>query len=87
MSGPRQASLLAASCVRAADAFRLGEEATGSSHLAELVEHLSELAAEGDGRIEGLGEALEDIARAQGRGDFLRVADVLEFVLAPALGD
>jgi hypothetical protein len=87
MSGPRHEPALAAICVRTAEAFRLGEEATGSSHLAELVDRLAELAAQGDDRIAPLGAALAEIVQAQGRGDFLRVADVLEFVVGPALGD
>jgi hypothetical protein len=48
-------------------------------------------AAEFDGRramalLEGLGVPLAALAEAQGQGDWVTVADVLEFDLEPALG-
>ncbi len=87
MSRPAQPATPAALSVRAAEAYRLGEEATGSSHLADLVDLLAGLAEQGDARVEALGPALDEIVGAQGRGDFLRVADLLEFVVGPTLGD
>lgn len=87
MSEPSSTAGIEATCHGAAQSFRRGEEAAGSAHLAALVEVLGRLAAQGDARLVPLGEALQEIVAAQGRGDFLRIADVLEFVVGPALRD
>ena len=61
--------------------FRLGEVAMGSSRLAELVDGLQGLVGEGLAReaAEGLLSLLEMIVDAQARGDYLLVADLLEY--------
>lgn len=72
-------------CQQAARSFRLGEEAAGSGTLVRLVDAVGRLAARGDPRVPTLVPVLEELLAAQRRGDFLRVADVLDFVLAEAL--
>ncbi len=71
----------------AARSFRLGMEAQGSQALVHLVDWLMRRPdASGDGasatRLEPI---LGEIVSAQERADFLRVADLLEFELAPLL--
>ena len=85
MAEPVHAALVAGRCETAARRLRLGEEAAGCAELERISDDLSALAARGDTRIAGILPALADLVAAQGRGDFLRVADVLEFVVAPAL--
>ncbi len=79
------ASSLAVACRAVAIWYRVGEEAAGSAELGRLTEQLIALAGAGDARVLGLLPALQELVAAQGRGDFLRVADLLEFALAPAL--
>ncbi len=78
-------SSLAVACRAAAIWYRVGEEAAGSAELKRLTEQFIALAGAGDARVLGLLPALQELVAAQGRGDFLRVADLLEFALAPAL--
>lgn len=63
--------------------FRLGREAEGQSLFAGVLEGVTAIG--GHPAIRALEPALLDMLNAQKRGDTLRLADVLEFVLAPAL--
>jgi len=72
-----------------AASLRLGMDAQGNAAFVGLVDWLvadasSEPAAAA--RLPQLEPVLAEIVAAQERGDTLRVADVLEFVLQPRLG-
>ncbi len=65
-----------------ARAFRLGHEAEGNRHLADLTTSLA--ASASHPVIAEIAPVLAEALAAQRRGDTLRVADLLEFLLAPA---
>ena len=78
---------VAMECHAAALWYRVGDEAAGSDALAKITERFIALAGNADARVVGLLPAFEELVAAQTRGDFLRVADLLEFALAPAMKD
>ena len=71
----------------AAEAFRQGREARGCDWLAQFNDRFLPLATRGDIPLpmEVLAQATRELLAAQTRGDFLYVADLLEYVLAPSL--
>ena len=66
----------------AARAWRLGLEAQASDHIVSVVDAFGEAPAS---VAAGLDKIFGEILKAQGRRDFIRVADLLEFELRPAL--
>lgn len=71
----------------AAVAFRLGMEAQGNEAFVGFVDRLAPLLADPE-RAQAAGEIgpfLPEIVAAQQRGDFLRVADLLEYEVGPRL--
>lgn len=70
----------------AAALFRLGREAEGNTAFARIVERLqSELGAAGPEAVAPLLPTLQSIFAAQQRGDWLFVADLLEYELGKML--
>ncbi len=71
---------------RAVRDFRMGMDGSGSAALIEFVDAFSrEITA---GRVKNAGElmpVLSEILAAQGRGDYLYVADLLEYEVARRL--
>ncbi len=76
------AAELAAEAVRH---LRLGEDGAAWDALGRFADALGVLAAARDGRLPALLPALEEVFACQQRGDLLRIADLLEFVVTPAL--
>ncbi len=68
----------------AARSFRLGQESAGSDAMVRIVDSLGFL-AEDPARSAALLPVIQLILSAQGRGDYLLVADLLLHELAPAL--
>ncbi len=68
----------------AATFFRLGQESAGSDALLRAIEFLSLMLSSGqlDASVTGV---LAELLAAQERADYLRVADLLQYVLAPQL--
>ena len=75
-------SELHANARAAAQCFRLGQESRGHALFAKVVEQISAKPA----LVASMGAVLTDLLAAQERGDVLRMADVLEFVIGPRLG-
>ena len=65
--------------------LRLGEDGAAWDALGRFADALGVLAAAHDARLAPLLPALEEIFACQQRGDLLRIADLLEFALLPAL--
>lgn len=72
---------------RAARSFRLGMEAQGNEACVALIDALlAEIARPDQAHLAvALAPLLPEVVAAQGRGDFLRVADLLEHELRPRL--
>ena len=69
-----------------ARAFRKGLEGEASSHLQTFLEQISSKLPKLDrGQQAGLLPLLESIVRSQERGDYIAIADILEFELHPKL--
>jgi hypothetical protein len=68
--------------VASAHAFRVGREAEGHQLLAGVIDGLAPQSTHA--AIRAIEPALMELFAAQKRGDTLRIADVLEFVIAPA---
>ena len=66
--------------------LRLGEDGAGWDALGRFADALGALAAVRDPRLTALLPVLEEIFACQQRGDLLRIADLLEFVVLPTLG-
>lgn len=79
---------LSTAAIQIAHHFRLGEVAMGSACLAELVDGLQKIVAQGLSADVGQGllQMLEMIVDAQSRGDYLLVADLLEYEAVKILG-
>jgi hypothetical protein len=70
----------------AARAFRLGMEGVGSENLTEFIDALAPLLENLSGEVlTRLNGFLSATCSAQSRRDFLRVADLLEYEIAPLL--
>lgn len=76
-TGPRDACRTALDA--AARDFRLGMEAAGNECFVSFVDALMVVLADPGPEDEALAVWLPEIVAAQERGDFLRVADVLEY--------
>lgn len=70
---------------RAVRHLRRGEDGAAWDALGRFADALGLLAAAGDARLPALLPALEEIYACQQRGDLLRIADLVEFVVLPAL--
>jgi len=71
----------------AALAFRLGREGEASEALTALIDALgSALPQAAPDNLAALAALLPEILAAQARQDFLNIADLLEYRLAPLLG-
>jgi hypothetical protein len=67
-------------------ALRLGQEGEGSEQLTRFIDRLAPaLGALPAPQLTALNGALEAILQGQGRKDFLLVADLLEYEVAPFL--
>ncbi|MEN9785209.1 MAG: hypothetical protein RLZZ299_473 [Pseudomonadota bacterium] len=69
----------------AVQALRRGEDGAAWDALGRFADALGRLAAAGDPRLPPLLPVLEEIFACQQRGDLLRIADLLAFVVTPAL--
>lgn len=78
---------LRAALLQTVAAFRVGMPARGNDALARFVTRLQDRLERGGSDAQALSflPHLSDIIAAQERGDYLRVADVLEFDLLPLL--
>ena len=75
-------------CLLAAvSAFRVGRAAEGSSALVQVIDLISQAlhALQDEELAEFVLPHLQEILAAQERGDVLRIADLLEFELLPAV--
>ncbi len=72
---------------RAAEAFRVGAEASGSVALMEMLDSLEQISAHPmvEANLPGLAECLGGVLAAQSRGDWTGVADRLEYRVLPLL--
>ncbi len=72
---------------RAAEAFRVGAEASGSVALMEMLDALEQVSAHPavEANLSGLSESLGGVMAAQSRGDWTGVADLLEYRVLPLL--
>ncbi len=71
----------------AALAFRLGQEATGCERLTGFIDGLlPTLGSASADRVHQLEKVLGETLQAQQRKDFILVADLLEYEVAPLLG-
>jgi len=79
---PLRDSLLAA-----VSAFRVGRTAEGSTALVQVIDFMSQAlqALQDEELAELVLPHLQEILAAQERGDVLRIADLLEFELLPAI--
>ena len=79
--------MLLESLEEAATSFRCGHESAGNRAVASFTDELQQaLTTQSDPRVvHGLLPWLRKIMEAQERGDHLRVADILEYEIAPLL--
>lgn len=66
-------------------AFRLGQEGAGSDALVRFVDAIEGEIKRGFVIDERFASLIQHTLAAQGRGDYLRVADLLEFELSPLI--
>lgn len=76
---------IAARARAAAHAYRLGMNGQASAELAALLDGLLAACARSPHATERLRPVLAGLSSAQGRGDWLALADTLEFELLPVL--
>lgn len=72
---------------RAAEAFRVGAEASGSVALMEMLDSLEQITTHPmvETNLPGIAECLGGVLAAQSRGDWTGVADLLQYQVLPLL--
>ncbi len=81
---PEPTKNLFATVVVTARAFRLGMTAEGNDGIVGFVDRWTALGLDGAVALR-FAPILSEVVQAQGRRDYLRVADLLEFEVLPAL--